>query len=332
MTSPTERSAAEIIVDDMMLGDASGLFDQATDTARVAAKIASSQLAQEQLAEVETLMRDLATGFSVLPTTAAKAVTAHFEAGGKRIRALMALDAGHKLGLGMLDAQAIAACCELLHNASLVHDDIQDADETRRDKPSLWAQFGTDHAICAGDLMLSASYAALAGTSDKQLTAQLIQRTHRAVTRTVNGQTADIEQRGQTLDDISVYEAVAAEKSGPLLGLPIELSLVMAGRPDEVEVLNRAVRSIAIAYQLVDDLGDVEEDAAQGTLNGVWVLARQADSSEVVAVKEAATLVRQHLTYARQQAAMLYGDCGAVLADLADKLDAKLSALLSHAT
>ncbi|MBV6631933.1 MAG: polyprenyl synthetase family protein [Alphaproteobacteria bacterium] len=286
---------------------------------------------QQMLREVEALMLDLATTASAGSTTTAEAVREHFAAGGKRIRALMALDAGQKLQIDEQSAVAVAACCELLHNASLVHDDIQDQDLERRNRPSLWATHGAEHALCAGDLMLSAAYAALAHVDVQGGLGQLLQRTYQAVARTINGQTADIEQRGQKLDDFTLYETIASEKSGPLLGLPIELSLVIAGQLQSVEVLNQAVRSIAIAYQLVDDLGDIAEDAEQGAMNGVWVLAEGHENNIGIAIQEAATTTRQHLDFARRQAAMLHGDCGAVLASLADRLEAKLKDLLADA-
>lgn len=280
---------------------------------------------------IDDLMIDLATADLVADDRVKLAIQEHFHAGGKRIRAHMALLAGDCLQLDAQSRKAIAACCELLHNASLIHDDIQDADAERRSQPSLWARHGTDLAICAGDQMISAAYAALAQVSRAETIGELVRLTHRAVSRTVAGQTADLAQTGQALDDITLYETIAGEKSGPLLGLPVMLSLTMADAADDLDTVERVTRLIAIAYQFVDDIGDWRDDAAQSSLNGVLVLSRAHRITPAQAIQEAASLTRQHLQHARQLAATLPGGCGIVFDQLADRLDAKLATELLHA-
>lgn len=284
------------------------------------------------LTAVEALMRTIATDHLVADDQIGQAITEHFAAGGKRIRASMALSAGTCLGLDPQTRRALAACSELLHNASLIHDDIQDADAERRAHPALWVTHGTDLAICAGDSLISAAYAVLAQISNPQLIAPLMTLTHQAVSRTIAGQTADLAQTGQALDDITLYETIAGEKSGPLLGLPVTLSLSVAGALDDIRTVEATVRLIAIAYQFVDDIGDWEEDQAQGSLNGVLVLSRAQNIAPEAAITEAATLTRQHLMHARTQAAKLPQGCGKVFVDLADRLDAKLEKELALAT
>ena len=71
------------------------------------------------------------------------------------------MHAGLALGLSEPDVLCLAASAELLHNASLVHDDLQDQDGMRRGAPAVWKKYGSNVAICTGDLMLSAAYAAL---------------------------------------------------------------------------------------------------------------------------------------------------------------------------
>ncbi len=280
---------------------------------------------------IDAMMIELVTTDLVAHDQIKHAIHEHFSAGGKRIRAHMALMAGVCLQLDAQSRMAIAACCELLHNASLIHDDIQDADTERRDQPSLWARYGRDLAICAGDQLISAAYAALAQVTRPDAVGALIRLTHRAVSRTVAGQNADLSQTGQALDDITLYETIAGEKSGPLLGLPVVLPLFMADALADIDTVDRLVRLIAIAYQFVDDIGDWREDQAQGSLNGVLVLCRAHQIEPTHAIQEAASLTRQHLQHARELAATLPQGCGVVFDQLADRLDAKLAAELDHA-
>ncbi|MEO0392782.1 MAG: polyprenyl synthetase family protein [Pseudomonadota bacterium] len=304
----------------------------ATRTLQPLADPAGPNNAAAHLDAVENLMLELATESAVAETQIHQSLREHFAAGGKRIRALMALTVGQSLAINAPSRLAIAACCELLHNASLIHDDIQDADDTRRDQPSLWASYGTDLAICAGDDLISAAYAALAHTDTPSALPDLIKQTHKAISRTVAGQTADLAQTGLALDDITLYETIAGEKSGPLLGLPVSLCLLVAGHQDQLDRVKRIERLVAIAYQFVDDIGDWQDDQAQGSLNGVLVLARAQKTTPIAAINEAAALTRRHLLHAREQAKSLPHGSGAVFIDLADRLDAKLTRELSLAS
>lgn len=83
------------------------------------------------------------------------------QAAGKRIRPLLCLMSCAAVGGDPTGALPAAAAVEILHNFSLVHDDIQDGDETRRHRPTLWALWGVPQAINVGDGMFSLAYAAL---------------------------------------------------------------------------------------------------------------------------------------------------------------------------
>jgi len=115
------------------------------------------------LLQVERLMLRLmlglvrvAAGTGVSATL--RAARYHLEAGGQRVRARLALHACEALGVVGDQAVRLAACVELLHNASLVHDDLQDKEKLRRGLPTVCAAFGPDVALCTGDLLLSAAY------------------------------------------------------------------------------------------------------------------------------------------------------------------------------
>lgn len=99
-----------------------------------------------------------ASRFSHLETEHSNVVEAavyHLSTGGRRMRVQLCIHAGLAVGLSTENIVCLGAACELIHNASLIHDDIQDRDEYRRGKKTVWALYGQSIAICAGDLYLS---------------------------------------------------------------------------------------------------------------------------------------------------------------------------------
>ena len=268
------------------------------------------------LVQVEDRMRDLV---AYHPGSAAQeAALSHLQAGGGRFRARLAIDAGLALRLEPRRILAIAAAVELVHNASLIHDDLQDRDPQRRQAAAVWAEFGDAVAVCAGDLMLSAAYAALADTG--AAAPRLISRLHRRVSALIHGQDADLAS-GRDVSDLEAYEAIATGKSGALLVLPLEFALELAEATGALAVAAACGRSFALGYQMFDDLRDVEGDRAKAALNAVLVLeARGLSAPEL----EVARLAARHFRHAAALSARLPSDCGRLLAATAQRLSAQL--------
>ena len=222
---------------------------------------------QVTMADVETAMVDLVSSEDGVM---AKAARHHLGSGGGRVRANLALQSANALKLSFDTSRAISTACELLHNASLVHDDLQDGDTVRRGKPAVWTKFGSNTAICLGDLMVSAAYAAIVSArADHHLLSEMITHMHRRVSDVIGGQHADLESDCTT---IAKYNEVARMKSGPLLGLPVELSLIAAGRSADVSAAMAASDAIAIAYQTIDDISDAESDMKAGAVNFLAII------------------------------------------------------------
>ena len=190
------------------------------------------------LASVESTMRELCGIQRASAGPVQQAVLHHLRSGGSRTRAAIGVAAGTSLGLEARDTVAIAAAAELLHNASLIHDDLQDRSETRRGEAAVWATYGENLAICAGDLLISAAYAALAQVSRPDLTADLIRIAHDAVARTIDGQAHDLALQQGYVRDFERYKEVAGGKSGPLLSVAVELALTIAGLDDAIRDLH----------------------------------------------------------------------------------------------
>ena len=151
----------------------------------------------------------------------------HLASGGSRTRAKLCIDAGTALQLPTSSIIALAGAVELLHNASLVHDDLQDQESTRRNREAIWKKYGKAHAICAGDAMISAAFASLAHVGSAPSLSALLIHMHEAVATTVRGQSQDIDAHNKITEQ--EYEDIAAMKSGPLIRLTLELPLLMAG-------------------------------------------------------------------------------------------------------
>ena len=241
------------------------------------------------MADVETAMAKLLSQNDCVMTSAA---LYHLKSGGGRVRAGLALKSARALRLPRQIAIAISAACELLHNASLVHDDLQDGDASRRGEIAVWKKFGPNTAICLGDLMVSAAYSAIANASTPHLP-EMIAHMHRRVSDVISGQHADLESNCVSIDQ---YNDVARMKSGPLLGLPVELSLIAAGLSEQVSTAEAASDAIAIAYQTTDDISDAERDISAGGLNFITLvqgdMASRARAARLHATKHARAAIK----------------------------------------
>lgn len=268
---------------------------------------------------------------------AMQAAQYHLVSGGQRVRAQLALRAGLALGLSDGDAVCIACCCELLHNASLIHDDLQDRDHLRHGKPAVWAFYGNNIAICTGDLMLSAAYGSLCQLSDPRLLPAMLACVHERTASAIAGQCSDLSMQDDRFQHIDDYLNIARAKSGALLSLPIELALLAANFGAYTSVARRAAEAFSISYQIVDDLHDTEQDGArhdrlQG-LNIVFFLEKmtqnnngdQSDQPPRAARAAARQLGLHYIQSAEECAVQLPRAAGAFLLELAQNLRGALT-------
>lgn len=170
--------------------------------------------------------------------------------GGKAIRSALALLSCAVVAGRPEPAVPGAVAVELVHDFSLLHDDVMDGDRTRRHRPTAWTVFGTGPAILAGDALLARALETLAAApppAGRLLTG--------AVQELVDGQMSDLafEQRS----DVTLAECLtmAEAKTGALLGAACALGALLGGAPPEqVRVLDRFGRDLGLAFQLADDL------------------------------------------------------------------------------
>lgn len=261
------------------------------------------------------------------PSTAAQAAAYHLAAGGQRLRARLAVHAALASGLDDTDGISLTVAAELLHNASLIHDDLQDRSTMRRGIDTVWAAFGDNVAICAGDLLLSAAYGALSQFSDASKLPALIALVHERTSVAIRGQCADLYAGARTSRDIGGFEEIAVAKSGALLSLPLELAFRAAGFDAAALAGRKAAETFAIGYQIADDIADWIGDSGNSSVpcsfNAVQVF--EAAGYGGTALAEARSLGLKRLGAAAAIAGGLPNGSGTLLRDLALQLAASLS-------
>ena len=192
-------------------------------------------------------------------STLAPAAAYHFKNPGKSFRAQLALTSGMSLGLNQQDNLHWAAACELLHNASLIHDDISDASTHRRGQESINEHFGADMALCLGDWMVAKAFELGARNSlhGGKLAALLAQ----AMQETCSGQISDITQR--ECADLDNWKRIAKGKTAPLLIAPIKGAAIAAG--DMAARVRAVTRSVQMKADIVER--DETEQGDRALLN-----------------------------------------------------------------
>ncbi|GAA2231801.1 MULTISPECIES: family 2 encapsulin nanocompartment cargo protein polyprenyl transferase [Kitasatospora] len=181
---------------------------------------------------------------------------------GKAIRPALVLAAVQALGRRPAEAVRAAAAVELVHNFTLLHDDVIDRDQTRRHRLTAWRVFGTTEAILAGDAMHSLALRTLA-EDDHPATPAAVRRLADCVVELCAGQQSDcaFERR----DDVSLAECLtmAEGKTGALLGCACAIGALYAGADDNAtQALDAFGREIGLAFQLIDDLIGIWGDPA----------------------------------------------------------------------
>lgn len=184
---------------------------------------------------------------------------------GKRIRPLVVLLVCAACGSNWEKALPAAAAVELLHNFSLIHDDIEDNSSTRRGRPTVWVRWGIPQALNAGDTQFTLAHLSLLemqGVSPAALvqSARLLQETCLALTQ---GQYLDISF--ETRDDVSIaeYWSMIKGKTASLLAGCCGLGAIAGGAtPNQYEAYVQFGEKVGLAFQALDDILGIWGDAA----------------------------------------------------------------------
>lgn len=197
--------------------------------------------------------------YTAAPGLIGQAAAYQIRSGGKRWRPLFLLAAGEALGAEEDDLLKLAAATELLHNASLVHDDLQDRDAMRRGQPTIWRRFGPETAINLGDFLISGTYLALSHIkAPGNKVAQLVSHFAKATHQVIAGQSLEIETSRKFELGLENYRFIAQQKSGVLMALPVVSAMMLAdAHRDATDHARKAMRWLGAAYQIKDDLDDL---------------------------------------------------------------------------
>jgi len=214
------------------------------------------------------------------PTIVSEAMRYSVFAGGKRLRPVLVLAAADAIGLdrkAATDAALPAACAiEMIHTYSLIHDDLpaMDNDALRRGRPTLHVVYGDGIAVLAGDGLLAEAFALLAREPVGD-SADLVSRKLRVIqiigeaagsTGMVGGQAVDLQAAGQApghtlILDAEGLRAMHMQKTGALIRASALSGAVMAGATQpQLAAIDRYSSNIGLAFQIVDDILDVEGD------------------------------------------------------------------------
>lgn len=208
------------------------------------------------VAAIDVMMQDV---LQVELDPAASIAAEHLSTGGKRLRARLAMETGVRLGATAESMVPWAAACELLHNATLIHDDLQDGDRVRRGKPTMWVKHGAAQAINAGDLMWVAPYLALEKLAcDPAICWELTRLLARQGATVVRGQAIEWEMTQDGVTARETYLRAIRGKTSALFSLPVAGAAVLAGWGlERAQSLAAAFGDIGLLFQMQDDVLDL---------------------------------------------------------------------------
>ncbi|MER5469718.1 family 2 encapsulin nanocompartment cargo protein polyprenyl transferase [Streptomyces sp. NPDC002685] len=216
---------------------------------------------------------------------------------GKAIRPALVLTAVRALGGRHGTAVRAAAAVELIHNFTLLHDDVMDRDTTRRHRPTAWTVFGDADAILAGDALQALAQRLLAEDPHPASSAAAA-RLAGCVVELCAGQHTDTAMERLGPGEVTLEEclAMAEAKTGALLGSACAIGGLYAGAgPEDVEALDAFGREAGLAFQLIDDVIGIWGDPSRTGKPAGADLAVRKKSLPVVAALTSGTPAAEEL-------------------------------------
>ena len=253
---------------------------------------------------ISIVKKHLAMSFDVDEKNLSQWLNWHGRSEGKLIRSHLALSSGEALGISKHTAIIWSVVCELIHSASLLHDDICDSDEIRRGKVSVWKNFGIPAAICTGDYLIAESFRKITEIEQGWHQNILLSLLSGTVKEIVFGQSGDVNTNFLSLS-WEEYIKLATAKTSPLICLPI-MGMFKCGELEEPYYmhLRKLTDEMGLAYQIVNDLenilisqhNEIPTDIKFERVNALIVLLKEKSSEkEINFLKKNKSELKQYL-------------------------------------
>jgi geranylgeranyl diphosphate synthase, type II len=281
---------------------------------------------EEDLQAVDAALQRLLPPETTPPASIHKAMRYSVFAGGKRVRPILCLESA-RIFVDDVSAAMYPGCAiEFIHTYSLIHDDLPalDNDDLRRGKPTCHKQFGEAAAILAGDALLTLAFETIGNApvgADRRVKMLMeIATSAGTVNGMVGGQVADIEAEGKAVGP-EMLEYIHRSKTAALIRASITAGALCAGAPDDdVARLRRFGETIGWAFQVTDDILDVEESsAALGKTAGKDIAQQKATYPAVYGLERSHQIANDLATKAVAELAP-YSDLAARLREIAEFL------------
>ena len=203
------------------------------------------------------------------PTRLLEAMRYSLLGGGKRLRPILALMAAEACGGDPGSAMPAACALEMVHTYSLIHDDLpsMDDDDLRRGRPTCHKAFDEATAVLAGDGLLTLAFEVVARDvrpAEAAARCVLALAEGGGPSGMVGGQMADLQAEGRLDANLGELEAIHRRKTGALLRASLKMGAIVAGANDAaIGALDAYGHAVGLAFQIVDDLLDVQGDEAK---------------------------------------------------------------------
>lgn len=226
----------------------------------------TAELKRTLFEDISGVERHIQNALDQISNEKLKAAAAHIlSAGGKRIRPALMLTTFKAVGGTNLEkAYAIGAAIELIHNWSLIHDDIIDESETRRGVPTVHKKWDRDVAILAGDLLNNLAFGLICESGFSPSISRRVMKVLTSASMDIaDGEMMDVDFEDRTDVEMEDYFEMIAKKTGALISSSTILG-ALTGTSDEtlVSAMAKYGEHVGLAFQIQDDLLDLMADGS----------------------------------------------------------------------
>lgn len=266
------------------------------------------------------------------PSLIHEAIRYSIAAGGKRLRPVLLLMGAELLGRKPEAFGFAAAAIEMIHSYSLIHDDLpaMDNDDLRRGKPTSHIVYGEAMAILAGDALLTMAFQVMADPAHAEVfpPASLLAATHELALAAgtagmLGGQVMDLQAEGRAIG-AEELKAIHQKKTGKLLTAPLRIAALLSqASSEQLDALTRYGEQIGLAFQVVDDILDIEGSAEELGKNPESDLQKEKATYPALFGLDESKKIATDLIDDAKQALHIFGDRAYYFHRLADYMVAR---------